>query len=141
MQIMASLVAIAFALLAILHIYWALGGKLDIQKMIPVVNDKPIFTPGVLGTFVVAIMLICFAAIALALGFGGAVSVDYRPYVKFAGFAVGAILVLRAIGEFRYVGFFKRIRGSEFATYDNRIYSPFCFLAGSAFFYLAASST
>ncbi len=141
MQIIASLVATAFTILAILHIYWALGGKLDIQKMIPVVNDKPVFVPGVLGTFVVAFVLICFAAIALILGFNDLVLVEYLPSVKYAGFAIGTILVLRAIGEFKYVGFFKRVRGSDFAKYDNWIYSPFCVLAGSAFFYLGACLT
>jgi len=133
------LVAAAFAGLAILHIYWALGGKLDTKKMIPVVNGKPVFTPKAFGAVVVAIVLFFFAAIAIALGFCDRVSVDYRPYVKFSGFAVGTILVLRAIGEFRYVGFFKRVRGSDFATYDSWLYSPFCLLAGSAFMFLAAN--
>ena len=60
MKIVAILIAVAFIVLAVLHIYWALGGKLDIRKMIPVVNDKPVFTPGVFGTFVVAGVLIRF---------------------------------------------------------------------------------
>jgi len=139
MQALAIIVAISFVVLAILHIYWALGGNLDIRKMIPVVDDKPIFTPGVLGTFVVAIALACFAAVALALGFSRAVSINYQPYLKFLGFSVGVALVLRAIGEFKYVGFFKRVRGSDFATYDSWFYSPFCFLAGSVFLFLAAN--
>jgi hypothetical protein len=140
MQIIANLVATAFTILE-LHIYWALGGKLDIEKMVPVVNDKPVFVPGVFGTFVVASVLLCFAAIALILGFNGFVLAEYLPSVKYAGFVVGAILVLRAIGEFKYVGFFKRVRGSDFAKYDDWIYSPFCFLAGNAFFYLGVCST
>ena len=32
----------------------------------------------------------------------------------------------RAIGEFRYVGFFKRVVGSRFATLDTFVYSPLC---------------
>ncbi|MDO9262884.1 MAG: DUF3995 domain-containing protein, partial [Desulfosalsimonadaceae bacterium] len=139
MQVIAILVSVAFAGLAILHIYWALGGKLDSGKMIPVADGKPVFTPGVLGTFLVAAALACFAAISLALGFRGVVSVDYQPSITFAGFAIGAVLVLRAIGEFKYVGFFKRVRGGDFATYDSLVYSPFCLLAGSAFLFLAAN--
>ena len=115
MKIVAILIAVAFVVLAVLHIYWALGGEIDIRKVIPVVEGKPVFTPGVLGTFIVAGVLICFA--------------------------IGAVLVLRAIGEFRYVGFFKRVRGSDFATYDNWFYSPFCLLVGSAFLFLAANQT
>ena len=141
MTIMANLIAVAFVVLAVLHIYWALGGEIDIRKVIPVVEGKPVFTPGVLGTFVVAMVLTCFAVVALALGFRDVVSVDYQQYLKFPGFAVGAVLVLRAIGEFRYVGFFKRVRGSDFATYDSWFYSPFCLLAGSTFLFLAANQT
>ena len=141
MQTISITVAVAFAGLAILHIYWALGGKLDIRKMIPVVNDEPVFTPGVFGTFVVAGMLTCFAIVALALGFYDTVSVNHQPYLKITGFTIGAVLVLRAIGEFKYIGFFKRVRGSKFATYDNWLYSPFCMFTGSAFIFLAANQT
>ena len=141
MQPIAILVAVAFAGLAMLHIYWAFGGKLDIKKVIPVVNGDPVFTPGILCTFAVAVALVCFAAVALALGFSDVMSADYQPYLKFPGFAIGAVLIIRAIGEFRYVGFFKRTRGSDFATYDSWIYSPFCLLAGGAFLLLAANQT
>jgi hypothetical protein len=37
-------------------------------------------------------------------------------------------LLARAVGEFRYVGFFKRVRGSRFARLDTLIYSPVCLL-------------
>jgi hypothetical protein len=32
----------------------------------------------------------------------------------------------RAIGERRYVGFFKRVRGTTFAWWDTRVFSPLC---------------
>jgi len=34
----------------------------------------------------------------------------------------------RAIGERRYLGFFKRVRGTQFAQRDTRFYSPLCVL-------------
>jgi hypothetical protein len=44
-------------------------------------------------------------------------------------------LFARAIGEFKYVGFFKRVRGSRFARRDTLLYSPLCLwlAAGVAF--------
>ena len=42
------------------------------------------------------------------------------------GLALG--LLARAIGEFNYVGFFKRVRGSRFARLDTLVYSPLCLL-------------
>jgi hypothetical protein len=37
-------------------------------------------------------------------------------------------LLARAIGEFKYVGFFKRVRDSKFARLDTLLYSPLCLL-------------
>jgi lipopolysaccharide/colanic/teichoic acid biosynthesis glycosyltransferase len=37
-------------------------------------------------------------------------------------------LIARAVGEFKYVGFFKRVRDSKFATLDTFVYSPLCLL-------------
>ena len=37
-----------------------------------------------------------------------------------------APVLMRAIGDFRYVGFFKRVRGSRFARMDTTLYSPLC---------------
>ena len=43
---------------------------------------------------------------------------------------VGVVLLARAVGDFRYVGFFKRVRGSRFATLDSRYFSPLCLILG-----------
>lgn len=40
--------------------------------------------------------------------------------------ALALIFAVRAIGDFRYVGFFKHIRGSRFARMDTMCYSPLC---------------
>jgi hypothetical protein len=42
--------------------------------------------------------------------------------------ALALVLLLRAVGDFRLVGFFKRIRGSRFAYLDTAIYSPLCLM-------------
>ncbi len=39
---------------------------------------------------------------------------------------LAAIFVLRAVGDFHYVGFFKRVRGSVFARRDTWVFSPLC---------------
>jgi len=41
---------------------------------------------------------------------------------------LGGIFGLRAVGDFRWVGFFKRERGGAFAVRDTWIYSPLCAL-------------
>ena len=44
----------------------------------------------------------------------------------------------RTVGEFRYVGLFKRERGTRFAALDSCIYTPLCALLAAAVLYLAA---
>ena len=139
MQIIATFLTVSFSGLAILHLYWVAGGSVGLNSALPTVDDTPIFTPGPVATAAVALLLAGFAIVALALGFGW-VSAPWFPYATFMGFALGTILILRAVGEFRYVGVFKRIKTSKFARYDTWLFSPFCLLAGLAFLLLAANA-
>ncbi|WP_205190355.1 DUF3995 domain-containing protein, partial [Burkholderia sp. LMG 13014] len=50
----------------------------------------------------------------------------YHGSITFAVVALALIFAVRAVGDFRYVGFFKRIRGSRFARMDTLYYSPLC---------------
>lgn len=52
-----------------------------------------------------------------------------------AGLALG--LLLRAVGDFRYVGFFKSVRDSRFATMDTWCYSPVCLALSIGVAYVA----
>jgi hypothetical protein len=40
------------------------------------------------------------------------------------------IFIIRAIGEFKYIGFFKTIKNSKFAELDTKFYSPLCLYLG-----------
>ncbi|EGD05771.1 hypothetical protein B1M_04736, partial [Burkholderia sp. TJI49] len=52
---------------------------------------------------------------------------DLHPgAIGFAIAVLALIFAVRAVGDFRYVGFFKRIRGSRFARMDTLCYSPLC---------------
>jgi len=41
---------------------------------------------------------------------------------------LAALFLIRAVGEFRYVGFFKSVRDTRFATWDSWLFSPLCLL-------------
>ncbi|WP_367946795.1 DUF3995 domain-containing protein [Leptospira santarosai] len=41
---------------------------------------------------------------------------------------LSAMFLFRAIGDFRLVGFFKKIRGTKFAKNDTAFFSPLCLL-------------
>ncbi|MDY7394845.1 DUF3995 domain-containing protein [Aureibaculum sp. 2210JD6-5] len=39
---------------------------------------------------------------------------------------IPAIFLLRAIGDFKYIGFFKRVKSTDFAKLDTKFFSPLC---------------
>jgi len=120
-------VSAIFLALALWHFRMALKPATGASGAVPSVNGKPVFVPSKLSTVVVGVVLLSFAALVaitggllpLALPRTAAVWLSY-------GLAVG--LLARAIGEFKYVGFFKRVRSSRFAELDSLVYSPLCLM-------------
>lgn len=120
----AALIAILSAL-ALLHIYWAFGGRWALEGALPAEGDRPLFMPGPGASVAVAIALLLAAAVcALRAGVLGSGLPVWLPRLGVWGVAVA--FAARAVGEFRYVGFFKRVRGTVFARRDSRYYSPLC---------------
>ena len=113
--------------LSALHIYWAIGGKTWLEGTLPRVKgtDQALFRPGPLTTLIVATLL-AFGT-TLALWRAGIVDLPGPPWIPRVGvWALAAAFALRAIGDFRYDGFFKKPSPSTFARRDSRIYSPLC---------------
>jgi len=90
-------------------------------------GPKPLFVPSRNATITVGIFLIPLAT--LVAGTGGILSPGLPPVaVASCSYALALGLLARAVGEFKYVGFFKRVCGSRFATLDTFVYSPLCLL-------------
>lgn len=147
-MVIACLVAIAFLALSLLHVYWASGGQWGSEAAIPEVpvgNDETMlgafsrdgvnrpmvraFNPTSTMTLVVAggLALIALMA-ALRTGLFG-FSINHWALRWLLG-AISVIMLGRAIGEFRLVGFFKTVTGSRFARLDTLYYSPLCAILG-----------
>ena len=101
---------------------------------VPSVDGKPVFVPSTRATVLVGIMLVLFAALVAATAGWVTVALP-RAILAWLSYGLALGLLVRAIGDFRYVGFFKRVRGSRFATLDTWLYSPLCLwlAAGVAF--------
>lgn len=133
---MAITVAVILSALCLLHIGWGFTGVSGRSIALPEVDGKPAFQPSRLACFAVAAAL--GLACLLVLAQGGVVPPLVSPRVTRLGtFGVGAAFVLRALGDFRFVGFFKRVRGTPFAKWDSRLFSPLCLLLGVASLWLA----
>ena len=126
----AWIVALVYFSLASIHVYWALGGRRGVADAIPERDGRLVFQPGPFGTAVVAVLLLVSSA--LVLDRGGAVGTHFAPPALrlWGAWGIAAALSARAIGDFRYVGFFKRLRGTRFADLDTRLYSPLALALG-----------
>jgi hypothetical protein len=118
-----------FVSISNLHFYWAFGGKKWGNFAIPTKSNTsatPLFKPSFFETLFVAAGLLVFAWI---IGMNAQLFplLWLTPsYVTYATFGIAFIFLLRAVGEFRYVGFFKRIKNTTFGQMDSRYYSPLC---------------
>jgi hypothetical protein len=115
-MIAAAAAAVILTLLGALHVYWAAGGSFGKGVTLPTRDGKTVLRPTPMITAIVAAGLFAMAALVAA---------------RVAVWVPAAIFFLRAIGDFRYIGFFKRIRDSRFAKFDTMFYSPLCLLLAS----------
>ena len=92
---------------------------------VPSVEGKPLFVPSTRATVAVGVVLLLFAGLVAATGRLLEVGASPR-LLSWLSLALALGLLARAIGEFRYVGFFKRVRDSRFAHLDTWVYSPLC---------------
>ncbi|MBF5041837.1 DUF3995 domain-containing protein [Aggregicoccus sp. 17bor-14] len=124
-----TLAAVLIAL-ALLHVYWAAGGRAGADAAVPEVEGRPAFVPGPNATLLVALGLSAAALTVL-----GRAHLWLPPWPPPPVFAVGtwvlaALFLLRAVGDLRRVGFFKRVKGTRFARRDTWVYSPLCLAMG-----------
>ena len=126
---LASILIFIFLGIAFIHFYWAFGGRKWSSLAIPTRSDSPeipLFKPRVIETLIVTIGFLVFAWII-----GMKVQLVPRiwlsqTYTTYAVFGIALIFLVRSIGEFRYVGFFKNNKHTPFGQMDTRYYSPLC---------------
>ena len=124
---LALIVSLTFVVLALWHLSMALLPSGGISGAVPIESGKPLFVPSVRATLTVGVVLLVFAF--LVAGTTGLIELGLPVQVlSWCSYALALGLLARAVGEFKYVGFFKRVRGSTFARLDTLLYSPLCLL-------------
>ena len=115
-----------FSVLALVHFYWATGGQWAFDSALPVDEQGiRILNPGVMDSVVVGFALFLFGLFYLLSGDWFSVHIPNKIQ-RIGLWSIPIIFTLRAIGDFKYVGFFKQIKTTEFARLDTFIYSPLC---------------
>ncbi|NKC01277.1 MAG: DUF3995 domain-containing protein [Pseudomonadales bacterium] len=118
--LIARCTAFTVLLIAIWHIYWALGGQLWLNIAIPSGADgTPVFRPSRWLTACVGLVILAKAALLWFLTMQPTHTLAY--WLVVCGILV---FVARAVGDGKYVGFFKTERDTPFARADSRIFTP-----------------
>lgn len=133
-QAIALIAAAILVIVSAIHLYWASGGRWGGAAAIPRKEEggAPLFKPRVPETVAVAVALLVATAALLVqanlIGLG-----DADRYAKATCILCAVIFFARAVGEFNYLGLFKRIRNTAFARNDTRYYSPMCLFLALAY--------
>lgn len=123
---------IIFAVLGGFHFYWLFGGVWGLEHVIPTKKEalSSLSIPP-LATLVVALLLVCCGVLYLINV--GIILLQLPNWINsYVYWVIPSIFILRAIGDFNYVGFFKKIKYSKFAKADSKLFSPLCLGIGIA---------
>ena len=121
-------------LLALIHFYWAFGGKFGLDKALPTdAEGNRLLNPSKFITFVVGFILLGFSYVSYKLYTG-----DESPIIVYAGYGLSILFFLRSVGDFNLVGLFKKVKSTEFSKYDTWVYIPLCLFISINFLFLVS---
>lgn len=138
MKALVAIVATVLFTLAALHGTWVALGRSPRVAVPSRTDGTPLFLPGRVSTLLVALVLTAAGLLVLARG-GVIVDAPGARWTQLGTWVVAALFALRAVGEFQYVGLFKRQRHTPFARWDTRVFTPLCLALATAITVLAAS--
>ncbi|TRX35040.1 DUF3995 domain-containing protein [Flavobacterium sp. ZT3R18] len=126
----ASILFLIFLFISAIHFYWAFGGTWGSYSVLPTKeNNEKALNPSILATVIVAFGALGFGLFILVKS--GVLAFNLPYWLNQYGlWIVASIFILRAIGDFNYVGFFKKIKQTKFGKSDTKYFSPLCLLIG-----------
>lgn len=119
---------IIFFAIAALHFYWGVGGRWAIHSVVPTnVRGERILKTSPAACFVVGTGLLLFASYYLMYTIKIELSLP-NFILSLVGWVIPSIFLLRAIGDFNYVGFTKKIKHTTFGQLDTTYFAPLCLM-------------
>ena len=116
--------------LGLIHFNWVIGGKFGFSESLPTKESgERVLNPKKIDSAIVGIGLTIFGIFYILKS--GLMEYNIPAWImKYGSWIIPIIFLLRAIGEFRYVGFFKSIKKTEFGKLDTKLFSPLCLAIG-----------
>lgn len=123
--------SLIFLFLGGIHFYWAFGGKWGLIAVIPTKNDGAAsMAPPTVATIIVGLGLILFGL--FYLNHSRFNFLKLPVYIEnIVKWSIPILFILRAIGEFNYVGLFKKVTHTYFAKMDRLVFTPLCMVIGT----------
>lgn len=127
-MIIPFILSTTFLILAIIHFNWIFGGTFGLEASLPTnLEGKRILNPKPIGAAIVGLGLSFFCLFYLIKS--GLVNNPFPNSIfSLAEWIIPIIFLLRAVGEFKYVGFFKKVKQTTFGKYDTKLFSPLCLI-------------
>lgn len=125
-------------IIAMIHAYWALGGRWAADVVFPTDPARELAKPTVAMTWLVTVLFMSCAGIqAMIVGAIFSQSQIHGFFLDnrlfwYIDCLILLVLTLRIVGEGKYVGLTKKIRTTQFAIYDDRIYTPLCMVIAAS---------
>jgi hypothetical protein len=117
-------------IISLLHFYWGFGGRWGMAQSLPTNEQgETVLKPDAMACFVVAMGLLamsfCFLVFVKIINIPA-----FEVVSKYSIWVIAFIFLARAIGDFKYAGFSKKIKMTRFAELDTRYYAPLCLYLG-----------
>ena len=127
MILLTTLLALIFLILSIIHLSWAVGSTWGLESALPSNPETGslAFRPSTAITLSVSLALLVCTFIYFINPEPG----NPKNWIfDWARLIVPVLFLLRSIGDFKYVGLTKKIKGTRFSRMDTKYYTPFCLL-------------
>lgn len=119
-----------FLVISALHFYWLFGGQWGFHHAIPTdINGNKVLNPSTIDTLVVGLGLLFFALFYFSQTMYSFLKLP-RWIVLILGWFIPIIFLIRSVGDFQYIGFFKAVTATDFGRMDTILYTPLCLVIG-----------
>jgi len=127
--VISILLFLIFLFISSIHFYWAFGGQKGSDEVLPTKDDNTtkVLNPTTGSTLIVAFGLLGFGLFILSMSGLTTFSVP-NWLTKYGLWTIGGVFTLRAIGDFKYVGLFKKIKQTTFGKNDTKYFTPLCLM-------------
>lgn len=129
-MILSLLLSGIFFVLGAIHFNWVFGGKFGFAESLPTTeNEERVLNPKKFDSAFVGISLFAFGIYYVFKS--GSIGYNLPEWImSYCGWIIPIIFLLRAMGEFKYIGFFKKIKKTQFGKMDTYFFSPLCLVIG-----------